>query len=115
MKVKLVPTLIVAGIALLIGLGFYSANANEGSAGWIMMVVSAIAFFVTMAGGFGIKYKESGSTVGVIALSVVCVIVHLVINLIATFAVFHPIPYIMFSGIVTLLFAGIAYALSKAL
>lgn len=116
MKVKLVPTLIVAGISLLIGYGFYAANAKDGNAGcWIMAVFSTISMFVSLGGGFGITYKENGSVVNIVVLSVIFAIVFLVINLISTLAVFHIAPYIVISGITLLAYVGIAYAISKAL
>ena len=116
MKIRLVPTLIMAGISLLIGYGFYAANVHDGNAGcWIMMAISAITIFVALAGGFCVKYGEGGSSVGIATLSVISVIVQLIINLIATFAPFHAAPYIIFSGIVLLVYIGIVYAMSKAL
>ncbi len=115
MKVKLVPTLIIAGIAALIGYGFYAANAGDGNnACVIMMAFSAVTFFVTLAGGFGVSYGTSGASVGIVALSIVMLVVLLVINLIATFVPFRVAPYIVCSGIALLLYVGIAYALAKA-
>ena len=116
MKVKLIPTLITLGISALIAYGFYAANAKDGNAGcWIMMAGSLVSFFVTFAGGFGIKYSEGGSSVGIAVLSVIAAIVELIINLIATFATFHVAPYIIFSGLVLLVYVGIVYAMNKAL
>ncbi|MBO4509443.1 MAG: hypothetical protein J5747_12515 [Spirochaetaceae bacterium] len=116
MKVKLVPTLIIAGISALIGYGFYAANSNDGNAGcWIMLAVSAVSLFVTLGGGFGIRYKESGSAVNIVVISVIFSIVELIINLISTFATFHVAPYIIVSGTVLLVYVGIAYAMAKAL
>ena len=115
-QIKFIPLLITLGVALLSGYGFYAANANDGDFGcWIMLGVSAFAFFVVLAGGFAVKYKEGGSAVGIVALSVVAFAILLAINLIATFAVFHAAPYIISSGITLLAYVGIAYALSKAL
>lgn len=51
----------------------------------------------------------------IIVLSVICTIIHLVINLIATIAPFHVAPYIIFSGIVLLSYVGIVYGMSKAI
>ena len=48
-------------------------------------------------------------------LSVIAAIVHLVINLVATFAPFRAAPYIIVSGIVLLIYIGIVYSMSKAL
>ncbi|MBP5176128.1 MAG: hypothetical protein ILP07_09490 [Treponema sp.] len=116
MKIRFIPLLICIGIAALVGYGFFAANASDGNnASWIMLVVSTICFFVPLAGAFAIKYKENGSAVGIIALSMVCLIIQLVINLISTFAPFHAAPYIIFSGILVLIYTGITYALSKAL
>ena len=116
MKIRLVPALIMAGISLLAGYGFYAANAHGGNADcWIMMVTSAICLFVALAGGFCVKYGEGGSSVGIAVISVIAVIVHLIINLIATFAPFHVAPYIIFSGIILLIYIGIVYAMSKSL
>ena len=116
MKEKLVPTLIIAGISLLIGYGFYAANVKDGNAGcWIMAVFSAVSFFVILTGGFGIRYTESGSTVNIIVTSCIFAVVQLVINLIFTFAIFHLAPYIILSGIILLIYLGITYAMSKAL
>ena len=115
-QIKFIPLLITLGLALLSGYGFYAANANDGDFGcWIMLGVSAFAFFVVLAGGFAVKYKESGSAVGIVALSVVVLVILLVINLVATFAPFRVAPYIICSGITLLVYVGIAYALSKAL
>lgn len=115
MKVKLVPALIVFGIAALIGYGFYAANArDEGNGAWIMLAASVVSFFVTLGGGFGIRYGEGGSAVNITVLSVVFTVVHLVINLIATFAPFHAAPYIIVSGIVLLLYVGIVYGMTRA-
>lgn len=116
MKIRLVPTLILAGISIFIGYGFYAANAHNGNAScWIMMAFSAVGIFVSLAGGFGIKYEKDGSSVGIAVLSVIVAILHLVINFVATFVPFHAAPYIIFSGIVLLAYIGIVYAMSKAL
>ena len=69
MKIRLVPTLILAGISIFIGYGFYAANAHNGNAScWIMMAFSAVGIFVSLAGGFGIKYEKDGSSVGIAVL-----------------------------------------------
>lgn len=116
MKIRVVSTLILAGISILAGYAFYAANVHDGNAGrWIMMVCSAVTLFVSLAGGFGIRYGARGSGVGIMVLSVIAAIVHLVINLVATFAPFRAAPYIIVSGIVLLIYIGIVYSMSKAL
>lgn len=113
MKIKVVPFLICAGIALLLGYGFYAANSHEWQR-WLMFAAAFVSFAGILCGGFGVKTGDSGGSVSVAVLSVVCVIINLVINLIATFAAFHAAPYIIASGILMLLFIGIAYAIAKS-
>lgn len=115
MKVRVVPALIAFGVSALAGYGFYAANARDaGNGAWVMLAVSAVSFFVTLGGGFGIRYKEGESGVGIIALSMVAAVVHLVINLVATFVPFRAAPYVIASGMVLLVYVGIVYAMSRA-
>ncbi|MBD5441838.1 MAG: hypothetical protein HDR34_00270 [Treponema sp.] len=115
MKIRIVPALIAFGVSALAGYGFYAANAKvAGNEAWIMLVVSAVSFFVTLGGGFGIRYREGESVVGITVLSVLAEVIHLVINLVATFAPFRAAPYIITSGIVLLAYVGIVYAMSRA-
>lgn len=115
MKIRIVPALIAFGLSALAGYGFYAANAKDAGGGaWVMLAVSAVSFFVTLGGGFGIKYKEGESVVGIAVLSVLAAVIHLVINLVATFAPFHAAPYVITSGIVLLAYVGIVYAMSRA-
>lgn len=113
MKIKVVPFLICVGIALLSGYGFYAANSHEWQR-WMMFVVASVSFFGILAGGFGINFQDGRNAVSIVTLSVVCVIINLIINLIATLATFHAAPYIISSGILLLLFIGISYAIAKA-
>ena len=115
MKIRIVPALIAFGVSALAGYGFYAANARDAGGGaWVMLVVSAVSFFVTLGGGFGIKYKEGESVVGITVLSMVAAVVHVVINLAATFAPFRAAPYVLTSGLVLLVYVGIIYAMSRA-
>ena len=68
-----------------------------------------------VAGGLGIRHGAGGSCLGIMVLSVIAAIVHLVINLVATFAPFRVAPYIIVSGIVLLIYILIVYSMSKAL
>ena len=113
MKIKFIPTLISAALALLVGYGFFAANGQEWQK-WLMFAVTAVEFIVLLVGGFGIKYAERGGA-NITVLSVVFIIVALVANLIFTFAPFATAPFIIISGILILLYVGIAYALAKAL
>ena len=64
-----------------------------GSGAWVMLAVSAVSFFVTLGGGFGIKYKEGENVAGITALSMVAAVIHVVINLAATFAHFRAVRH----------------------
>ena len=115
MKIRIVPALIAFGVSAIAGYGFYAANAKvAGNEAWIMLVVSAVSFFVTLGGGFGIRYREKESRVGITVLSILAAVVHIVINLVATFAPFRAAPYVITSGLVLLVYVGIVYAMSKA-
>ena len=112
MKLKLVPALISVGIALLAGYGFFAANASEPQC-WLMFAVTAVEFAAFFISGFGISYGRGGSNVTVLAI--VFAVIGVIANLIFTFAPFATAPYIIVNGILVLLYAGIAYAIAKAL
>lgn len=113
MKIKPVPALISLGIALLIAYGFYAANAREWQK-WLMFAVAAIEFSVLLVGGFGIRYAERGGS-NIAVLSAIFAAVSLIAHIIMTVAPFHAAPYIITSGTIVLLYAGIAHALAKSL
>lgn len=113
MKVKTIPSIICAGIGLLAGYGFYAANSSEWQK-WIMLAVASVEFIVLLCGGFGVKYAERGGA-NIVALSVVCTIIALVLHLIFTLATFHLAPYIVLNGILLLIFIGVTYAIAKSL
>ena len=113
MKIKFIPALISAALALLIGYGFFAANGHEWQR-WLMFAVTAVEFIVLLVGGFGIKYAERGGA-NVTALSIVFIIATLVANLIFTVLPFVAPPFVIVSGILILLYVGIAYAIAKSL
>lgn len=112
-KIRVIPTIIMLGIALLIGYGFYAGNASE-SQRWLMFAISSLEFAVILIAGFGIRYADRG-TVNITVLSIIIAIIALIIQLVSTFAPFHMAAYIIANGILILLFLGITYAFAHAL
>ncbi|MDO5773969.1 MAG: hypothetical protein Q4P16_06645 [Spirochaetales bacterium] len=112
-RFKFIPTFIAAGISLLIGYGFYAANAHE-SQNYLMLAFSSIEFAIFLIAGFAICYAERGSG-NITALSIVFTIVALIVQVLFTFLPFRQSPYIIVNGILVLLFVGITYALANAL
>lgn len=113
MKVKVVPSIICAGIGLLAGYGFYAANGSEWQK-WLMFAVAAVEFIVLLCGGFCIKYAERGGG-NITALSAVFTIIALILQLVFSLVSFNAAPYIVLNGILVLLFIGITYAIAKSL
>lgn len=115
MKVKfqLIPTLISAGIALLIAYGFFAANVEEWQR-WLIFVVCAVEFTVLFGGGFGLKYAERGN-INIAVLSIVFIILALIVQLIASFMPFSSASYIIVNGLLIMLYTGITYTIAKAL
>ncbi|MGN0729657.1 hypothetical protein [Treponema sp.] len=107
------PTLIMAGISVLAGYDFYAANSSEWQK-WLMFAISTVEIAVFLIGGFGIKYADRGG-INITVLSVIFLATTLIVQIVSTFAPFHLAPYIIINGIFILLYAGIAYALAKAL
>lgn len=111
MKIKIIPSLISMGIALLLGYAAMSVNGIE-PAKWILLAGTFITLFLTLLFGFGMDYGEKGSSVT--ALAIVFLIIFIVSNAVSCFF-FNQTAYIVLNGILVLVYVGIVYALSKAL
>ena len=68
-KIKIIPTLIVIGIALLIGYTFFAANNTEWQK-WLMFGLSSIEFLIFLEVAFGIEL-ESRKAINLIIVSII--------------------------------------------
>ncbi len=110
-KIKIIPTLIVIGIALLIGYTFFAANNTEWQK-WLMFGLSSIEFLIFLEVAFGIEL-ESRKAINLIIVSIIFIIIALIDQILFSILRFTMAPYIIVNGILSLTFIGIVYSLSK--
>jgi hypothetical protein len=116
MKINIIMLGIAFAIAALAGYGFYSANGAEGDIPLASALGSGIALFVTLSGIIAIGTKtNSGAAPNIRWVSVVFFVLVLIEQIVFTVIKFRLPPYIVVTGILTLVYLFIAYAIGKAL
>jgi hypothetical protein len=114
MKINPILLLIAAGIAALIGFGFYSANKAEELV-WAITIGSGLLSLITLSGIFAVNFDARGGTGNVRIISGLFFAISLVSNIIFNFLNFTLPPYIIINGILFLLYILIGYGVTRAL
>jgi hypothetical protein len=116
MKINIITLGIAFAIAAFAGYGFYAANGAEGDIPLASALVSGIAFFVTLSGAIAVgTKKDTGAVQNIRWVSVVFCVILLIEQIIFSVVSFHLAPYIVITGILTLIYLLIAYAIGRAL
>jgi hypothetical protein len=116
MKINVIALMIAFAIAGLAGYGLYAANNAEADVPLANALGGGIALFITLAGTVAVSGKDGGETaVNIRLTSGIFFILLLVEQIIFCFVSFRLAPYIVVTGILTLIYVLAAYSVRKAL
>lgn len=116
MKINVIALAIAFAIAALVGYGLYAANGAETDVPLANALGGGIALFITLAGTVAVSGKDGGEiAVNIRLTSGVFFALLLAEQIVFCFVPFHPAPYIIVTGILTLVYVLIAYSIGRAL
>ena len=117
MKINVIMLLIAFAIAGLAGYGLYEANGAETDIPLANALGGGIALFITLAGTVAVVPKNvgGGGTMNIRLTSGVFFVLIRVEQVIFCFVPFKQAPYIVVTGILTLVYVLIAYAIGRSL
>jgi hypothetical protein len=116
MKINIITLAIAFAVAALIGYGLYALNSAETDIPLANALGGGIALFITLAGTVAVGSKSgSGGTLNIRLTSGVFFVLLLIEQIIFSFVPFRLAPYIVVTGVLSLLYVLIAYAVGKTL
>ncbi|GHV80437.1 hypothetical protein AGMMS49944_22280 [Spirochaetia bacterium] len=117
MKFNVIMLAIAFAIGALAGYGFYAANGAETDLPLANALGGGIALFITLAGTIAVAPKNDGGggTLNIRLASGVFFALILVEQIIFCFVPFTLAPYVVVTGVLTLVYVLIAYAIGKTL
>jgi hypothetical protein len=116
MKINVITLTIAFAVAALAAYGFYAANSAETDIPLANALGGGIALFITLAGTIAVGSKDgNGGTVNIRLASGVFFVLVLIEQIIFCFVSFSLAPYIIVTGILTLVYVLIAYGIGKTL
>ncbi|MDR3123795.1 MAG: hypothetical protein LBU16_08470 [Treponema sp.] len=116
MKINVITLAIAFAIAALIAYGFYSANGAETDIPLANALGGGIALFITLAGTVAVGSKDgNGGTTNIRLASGIFFVLVLIEQIVFCFVPFSLAPYIVATGILTLVYVLIAYGIGKTL
>ncbi|GHV79292.1 hypothetical protein AGMMS49944_10830 [Spirochaetia bacterium] len=117
MKINVILLAIAFAIAALAGYGFYAANGAETDIPLANALGGGIGLFITLAGTIAVTPKNDGGggALNIRLASGVFFALILVAQIVFCFVPFTLAPYVVVTGVLTLVYVLIAYAIGKAL
>jgi hypothetical protein len=116
MKINPVTLAIAFAIAALAGYGLYALNGAETDIPLANALGGGIALFITLAGAVAVGVKDDrGGALNIRLASGVFFVLILIEQLIFCAVPFRPAPYLVVTGVLTLIYALVVYAIGKAL
>jgi hypothetical protein len=116
MKINVITLLIALAIAALAGYGLYAANGAETDIPIANALGGGIALFITLAGTVAVGSKDgNGGTFNIRLASGVFFVLVAIEQIVFCLTPFRLAPYIVVTGVLTLVYVLIAYAIGKAL
>jgi hypothetical protein len=116
MKVNGIFLLIAFAIAALAGYGFYAANSAETDIPLVNALGGGIALFITLGGAIAVRSEdEGGRTMNFAVSSWVFFVLLLIEQIVFCFVPFSLPPYVIVTGVLTLVYVLIAYAIGKGM
>ena len=115
MKINFFYLLIVFGIAALMGYALFAANRAETDIPLANALGGGIAFFVTLSGAVAVSAGTKGATMNMRIVSKIFFTVLLLQQIIFTLVPFRIAPYIIITGVLTLVYLMVAYGIGRSL
>jgi len=115
LKINHVYLLIVFGIAALAGYALFAANGAETDIPLANAIGGGIAFFVTLSGAVAVSAGTKGATMNMRIVSKIFFTVLLLQQIIFTLVPFRIAPYIIITGVLTLVYLMVAYAIGRSM
>lgn len=112
MKINPFLTIIALLLAALVAFALYSYCKSE-ELRWMITLLGGVSIFLTWAGTLAISLPEKSRNVNFKVLGSLVAIIMTAMQIIFTFSAVTLPTYVLVTGIVTLLWLAIAYALAK--
>jgi hypothetical protein len=111
MKVNVVFLIIVLALSALAAYGFYAANNGE-THRLVITIGGGLSLFVPLAGLLALTAGGRGGAVHIKVLSALFFTALLIEQVVFSFVVLKPAPYIIITGVLLLVYVLIAYAVA---
>jgi len=113
MKIDAIFAFISAGIAALVAFGIFMVNAGE-TYRILITVGSLLSLFVTLGGTLALS-SPNGGTANIRVVSGLFFALLLVVHIVFSFVGVRLTPYVMITGILSLVYVLVCYSVVRAL
>lgn len=111
MKIKVIPLIIVLGLAALMAYGLFSFCKNDNAL--LLAIVGGIMLFVALTAAFGVSFEPHRTSVNIKVTSIVFFLLALISNVIFAFVQFSVPLYIVINGLLLLIWLLIVYGINR--
>lgn len=100
--------LLSLGMSALAGYGLYSMNADNDNV-WLITIMGGITIYSALVGVSSFRFGREGHSVNIRLVSSLFLIAFIADNLVFSILGLYVAPYIILTGLLLFVYAGIAY------